>query len=51
MEGKIIITLFSQDKQQKLRPALVLREFPKYGDLLVCGISSRIYQYIEDFDL
>ena len=51
MEGKIIVTVFSQDIQQKLRPALVLREFPKYGDLLICGISSRLHQYISDFDM
>ena len=42
---------FPQDLQNKLRPALVLREFPKYGDLLVCGITSRLHQYIEGFDL
>ncbi len=51
MERKIIVTVFPQDKQQKLRPALVLREFPKYGDVLVCGITSQLHQYIEGFDL
>ena len=51
MEGKIILTTFPQGRQQKLRPALVLREFPKYGDILVCGITSQLHQYIPDFDL
>ena len=51
MEGQIIITVFPQDEQKKLRPALVLREFPKYGDVLLCGISSRLHQYVADFDL
>ncbi len=51
MEGKIIVTLFPQDSQNKLRPALVLRQFPKYGDVLVCGITSRLHQYIPGFDL
>ncbi|MCW3121905.1 MAG: hypothetical protein JWQ38_1397 [Flavipsychrobacter sp.] len=51
MEGKIIVTVFPQDEQKKLRPALVLREFPKYGDVLVCGITSRLYQYEKDLDL
>lgn len=51
MEGKIIVTVFPQDEHKKLRPALVLREFPKYGDVLVCGITSRVHQYIEGFDL
>ena len=51
MEGKVIITVFHQDKKQKLRPGLVLREFPKYGDVLVCAISSQLHQYIQGFDL
>ncbi len=51
MEGKIIVTVFPQDKERKLRPVLVLREFPKYGDLLVCGITSQLHQYIKGFDL
>lgn len=51
MEGKIIVTVFPQDAEKKLRPALVLREFPKYGDVLICGITSRLYQYVEGFDL
>ncbi len=51
MEGKIIITIFPQDQQQKLRPALALREFPKYGDVLVCGITSQLHQYTAGFDL
>ena len=51
MEGKIIVTVFPQDKQQKLRPALVLRVFPKYGDVLICGITSQLHQYTEGFDL
>src|SRR5271156_4747038 len=41
---------FPQDMQQKLRPALVLREFPKYNDTLVCGITSQLHQYIDGFD-
>lgn len=51
MEKRIIVTIFPQDSQQKLRPALVLREFPKYNDLLVCGITSQLHQYIKGFDL
>ena len=50
-EGKIILTIFPQDSESKLRPALVLREFPKYNDLLVCGISSRLKQFIPQFDI
>ena len=50
-EGKIILVVFPQDPEKKLRPALILRAFPKYGDLLVCGITSRTSQFIPDFDI
>ncbi len=50
-EGKIILTIFPQDAEKKLRPALVLREFPKYNDVLVCGISSRLQQFIPQFNI
>ena len=51
MEGKIIVTVFPQDEQKKLRPALILREFPKYGDVLLCGITSRLHQHTDGFDV
>ena len=51
MEGKVVLINFPQDKSGKLRPALVLKAFPKYGDLLVCGITSKIVQAIPDFDI
>ena len=35
----------------KLRPALLLRKMPGFGDYLACGISSQIHQAIPDFDL
>jgi mRNA interferase MazF len=42
-EGSIILTEIVQaDGQRKNRPALVLREMPKYGDLLICGISTQL---------
>jgi mRNA interferase MazF len=50
-EGQIILLQFPQDKEAKLRPALILREFPKYGDVLVCGITSRLHQYVEGLDI
>jgi mRNA interferase MazF len=50
-EGSIILTAIAQaDGGLKNRPALVLREMPKYGDLLVCGISTQLRQYISNFD-
>jgi mRNA interferase MazF len=28
----------------------VLKEMPKYGDLLICGISTQLHQYLPEFD-
>jgi mRNA interferase MazF len=50
-EGSIILTAIVQaDGQRKNRPALVLREMPKYGDWLICGISTQLRQYLPNFD-
>jgi mRNA interferase MazF len=50
-EADIILTPFPQaDGQVKHRPALVLREMPRYHDLLVCGISTQLHQYVDGFD-
>ena len=34
----------------KNRPAIVLREMPRYRDLLVCGISAQLHQRVDGFD-
>ena len=50
-EGNIILTAITQaDGQSKKRPALILRKLPKFGDLLICGISTKLHQHIPDFD-
>jgi mRNA interferase MazF len=49
--GDIALTVIPQDGQQKIRPVLVLKILPKYNDLLVCAVSSQLYQYVPDFDL
>ncbi len=50
-EADIILTPIAQrDGHMKNRPALVLREMPKYKDFLVCGISSQLKQYVDNFD-
>ncbi len=46
----ILIDLLQSDGSYKLRPALILKQLPKYNDFLVCGISSQISQYIKGFD-
>ena len=50
-EGDVILTPIPQaDGKAKNRPAIVLREMPGYGDLLVCGVSTQVKQYIKNFD-
>ena len=51
-ESNIVLIDFPQSNGgSKVRPALILKRLPKYQDFLVCGISTQIHQYIEDFDL
>jgi mRNA interferase MazF len=50
-EGEVILTPVPQaDGKVKNRPALILREMPRYKDFLVYGISTQIHQYVENFD-
>ena len=49
-EGDVILTVLNQsDGTSKTRPAVVLREMPLFGDLLVCGVSRQLQQEIKDF--
>lgn len=45
-----LVEMPQSDGNYKLRPALILKELPKYNDFLVCGISTQISQYIKSFD-
>ena len=50
-EGDIVLIDFQQSGGgSKLRPALILKQLPKYNDFLVCGISTQINQNIKDAD-
>ncbi|MFH1095963.1 MAG: type II toxin-antitoxin system PemK/MazF family toxin [Candidatus Desantisbacteria bacterium] len=50
-QGDVILTPVPQaDGKLKNRPAIILREMPSYSDLLVCGVSTQLHQYIKDFD-
>ena len=50
-EGEVILTPIPQaDGKVKNRPALILREMPRYKDFLVCGISTQTHQYVGNFD-
>ena len=46
----ILTPLVQSDGTIKNRPALVLAEMPGFGDMLVCGISTQLHQYIPQFD-
>jgi mRNA interferase MazF len=50
-EGDVILTSVPQaDGAVKHRPAVVLREMPRYRDLLVCGVSTQLRHEVKGFD-
>jgi mRNA interferase MazF len=51
MAGDIALTSLPQaDGSTKMRPVLLLKRFPPFGDFLVCGISSQVQQEVVGFD-
>ena len=40
----------NQTGKTKRRPALILRELPPFGDVLLCGISTKLRQEVKEFD-
>jgi len=50
-QGDVILTPVPHaDGRLKNRPAIILREMPSYGDLLVCGVSTQLHQCVKGFD-
>lgn len=50
-EGDVALAVLPQsDERTKSRPVVVLREMPRYSDVLVCGISTRIQERVSGFD-
>ena len=50
-EGDVILASVPQaDGETKNRPAVLLREMPGYGDLLVCGVSRQLQECVRGFD-
>jgi mRNA interferase MazF len=45
-----LAALKQRDKQVKLRPVLLLKEVPGFGDYLVCGISTQMKNAIQGLD-
>lgn len=51
LEGAIcLISLPQADGKQKIRPVLLLKQFPPFSDYLVCGISTQIHLCVNGFD-
>lgn len=38
------------DGLAKLRPVILIRRMPPFGDWLVCGVSSQLHHQVADFD-
>lgn len=50
-EGDLVLAILPQaDGVSKPRPGILLRKMSRFGDYLVCGVSTRLYQYVEGFD-
>jgi mRNA interferase MazF len=45
-----LVGLPQSDGINKIRPAILLRKMPPFGDFLVCGISSKLHHEAEGFD-
>lgn len=51
-EGDIVVAELPQsDGTVKLRPILLIRKLPGFGDFLSCGISSQLRQAEANFDI
>jgi mRNA interferase MazF len=49
--GDIALTSLPQaNGLAKMRPVLLLKQFPPFGNFLVCGISSQVQQEVAGFD-
>ena len=50
--GEIVVAELPQsDGAVKLRPVLLLRKLPGFGDFLSCGISTQLHQAESGFDI
>lgn len=51
IQGSVLLTNLPQaDGKRKIRPVILLREMPPFGDMLVCGISSKLRHEVSGFD-
>ena len=50
-QGDVILTSVPQaDGVIKNRPAIFLREMPRYRDVLVCGVSTQLHHEVRGLD-
>ena len=50
-EGDVILIPLPQaNGKNKNRPAIILREMPPFRDVLVCGVSTQLHQFVSGFD-
>lgn len=50
--GQVVrATLPQADGELKPRPVVLVRQFPPYGDWLVCGISKSVHSAVPGFDI
>ena len=50
-EGDVALTPLPQaDGRTKLRPAILLRRMPPFGDWLICGVSTQLHHTVAGFD-
>lgn len=49
--GDVALGVLPQvDGERKERPVVLLSNLPGHGDWLACGVSSRLWNFVEDFD-
>ncbi len=46
----VLVALPQSDGKIKKRPALLIKQMPRFGDWLICGISTQLHHYIPGFD-
>jgi mRNA interferase MazF len=50
-EGYVVLTpLLESDGKIRNRPAIILRKMPPYQDFLVCRVSTKLHQFVPNFD-
>jgi len=48
--GDVVLAELPQSNDFKLRPALLLKIAPPYGDFILCGITTQLQNSVADLD-